>query len=78
MCCSPWGPKESDLTWRLNSNNWMLCGEKKCKCSMYACVQENQLGGHCFSQAKDDVGQNFIRKRKHDIASGKRINSLLC
>ena len=51
---------------------------KKCKHSMCACIQENQLGGYCFSRAKDDVGQNFIPRRKHDTASGKRINPLLC
>ena len=22
-CCSPWGHKESDITWRLNNNNYM-------------------------------------------------------
>ena len=21
VCCSPWGRKESDMTWRLNNNN---------------------------------------------------------
>ena len=22
-CCSSWGEKDSDVTWRLNSNNWV-------------------------------------------------------
>ena len=27
-CCRPWGHKESDMTWRLNSNNKYILEEK--------------------------------------------------
>ena len=25
VCCSPWGHKESDTTWRLNNSNVRVC-----------------------------------------------------
>ena len=28
VCCSPWGCKESDTTWRLNNKNWKTGQDK--------------------------------------------------
>ena len=31
ICCSPWGHKESDTTWRLNNNEWNYTSNLKKK-----------------------------------------------
>ena len=42
MCCSPWGRKELDTTWRLNNNNIMPCEQAR-KSESTVCFIRNGL-----------------------------------
>ena len=51
MCCSPWGRKESDVTWRLNSNCRIIpsVGESICTYTVTEKYQELRDGRLCIS-----------------------------
>ena len=51
VCCSPWGRKELDTTWQLNSNHRIVpsVGESLWTCTMTEKYQELRHGRLCIS-----------------------------
>ena len=56
VCCSPWGHKESDTAWRLNSNNVMSKLRNAAKELIYLLSKRNQ-NDDLMVKYEQDVGQ---------------------
>ena len=55
-CCSPWGHKESDTAWRLNSNNVMSKLRNAAKELIYLFSKRNK-NDDLMVKYEQDVGQ---------------------